>query len=287
MQAFSPTIIKELLAKHGLRPSKGLGQNFLIDKNALDKIIGAANLHSTDTVVEVGPGIGTLTQALSKKAKRVVTIEKDHGMVAILQETLKDIKNVEVIHGDALSYKVHKVSKVYKVVANIPYYITSPLIRALLEAENPPTEIILMVQKEVAQRIVARPPNMSILAVSVQFYADAKIISYVPKGCFWPVPNVDSAIIAIRPRNRAESDAESRGKINPDDFFKVVKAGFMHPRKQLAGNLSETLKVDKKGITEWLLKNNIQPAQRAETLTIEDWKNLTNDGIIQTWISAH
>jgi len=269
MNLLSPTTIKELLSQHNIKPSKHLGQNFLIDQKTLNTIIETANLSSKDTVLEVGPGIGTLTQELAKKAGKVIAIEKDSTMVEILKETLKDFKNVEIIQGNALKFSYSLPTTHYKLVANIPYYLTSPLIRKLLESENQPSEIILMVQKEVAQRMCANPPKMSLLAVSVQFYAKPEIISYVSKNCFWPAPKVDSAIIKITPLK------EVRGGRTPADFFKIVKAGFSQPRKQLLNNLSKSLKKDKKSIEAWLLKNNINPQQRAQTLTIENWIDLT------------
>jgi len=170
------------------------------------------------------------------------------------------------------------LSKQYKLVANIPYYLTSPLIRKFLENPpnyNQPEEIILMVQKEVAQRICASPPNMSILAVSVQFYAKAKIIFYVKKENFWPKPKVDSAIIKITPGGLTSSEAG--GQTSPDLFFKIVKAGFSQPRKQIGNNLSKMLKLDKQQINSWLSKNKIKPTQRAETLSVDDWICLTNN----------
>ncbi len=287
MNLTSPKIIKELLAKYETRPSKGLGQNFLIDENVLQKIITAANLNKNDIVLEVGPGIGTLTQELAQKAKKVIAIEKDKTMVEILKETLKGFDNVEVINGDILKIELLKnylkiknyKIKNYKIVANIPYYITGPLIRFLLENENQPAEIVLMVQKEVAQRICSNPPDMTLLSVSVQFYAEVKIISYVSKNCFWPSPKIDSAIIKITPFVWAHSDFASHRQASAFRmlFFKVVKAGFSHPRKQLIGNLSKILDLDKKEVEIWLLKNNIKPTQRAETLSIDDWVQLTKN----------
>lgn len=255
-----------------MKPNKRLGQHLLIDKKAMAKVVAAAQITKSDVILEIGPGTGLLTKELAQRAKKVIAIEKDLAMVDILGKTLKEYKNVEIISGDALSYKVPKVCKVYKVVANIPYYITSPLIRMFLEAENPPTEMILMIQKEVARRICAKPPNMSILAVSVQFYATPKIISYVPKGCFWPVPNVDSAIIKITPNKM-----DARRPSYNDDFFRVVKAGFLHPRKKLINNLAEGLTMNKEAVLCWLASSKIDPASRAETLTIKNWLDLTND----------
>ncbi len=267
MNLTSPTKIKEILDKYQIKPSKSLGQNFLIDKNILDKIILASNLSKKDIVLEIGPGIGTLTQELAKLAGKVIAIEKDHDMVNILAETLKDFHNIHIIEGDALTLdpKPYTLYPKYKLIANIPYYLTSHLIRTFLECENPPQEIILLIQKEVAQRICAKPPFMNLLAVSVQFYATPEIISYVSKNCFLPAPKVDSAIISIK-------DIGSR--IESSEFFKIVKAGFSHPRKQLANNFCSALKMERKAVDAWLLKNNIKPNQRAETLSIEDWKNL-------------
>lgn len=272
MNLLSPTDIKTLLNKHSARPSKGLGQNFLIDKNVLNKIITASDLKPGDTVLEIGPGIGTLTQELAKNAKQIITIEKDRTMVEILKETLTGYKNIEVIQGDALKIFNSQFSN-YKVVANIPYYLTSNLIRNLLENKNQPSEIVLLLQKEVAQRICSNPPDMSLLAVSVQFYAEPKIISYVSKNCFWPSPKVDSAIIKIVPRGQTSRPAG--GLTSPDLFFRVVRAGFSHPRKQLAGNLTKSLKIKKTDVEKWLAKNKIDPKQRAETLSVQDWINLT------------
>lgn len=266
---FSPSKIKNLLSKQGSRPSKGLGQNFLIDKNVLEKIIKTANINPDNVVLEVGPGIGTLTQELAKRAKKVIAVEKDEAMIKILSETLADHKNIEIINADILKLdpKPYTLNP-YKVVANIPYYITSPLIRNLLENNNPPSEIILLVQKEVAQRICSKPSKMSLLSVSVQFYAEPQIISYVSKNCFWPAPKVDSAIIKITP------NVGCRTSHNSDLFFKIVRAGFSHPRKQLLNNLSSGLKLDRKTTEEWLKKNNISPLARAETLSVSDWRNL-------------
>jgi len=270
---FSPTQIKTLLSKYGVRPSKSLGQNFLIDQNILEKIIEASSIKKTETILEVGPGLGTLTQELAKNASRVIAVEKDSTMCEILKETLANYKNIEVINANILQTPgVCKEN--YKVVANIPYYLTSPLIRLFLEAETPPEYMVLMVQKEVAQRITAKPPEMSLLAVSVQFYADAKIEFYVSKNCFWPTPKVDSAVIKITPKK--DRLPMSIQPIQPELFFKIVKAGFSAPRKQLTGNLSKSLKLNKQEVLAWLLKNKIDPKQRAETLSIKDWINLSN-----------
>lgn len=264
--------VKNLLKKYNIYPSRRLGQNFLVNEGVLKKIIKAANLSKEDVVLEVGPGIGNLTLELAKRVKKVIAVEKDRRMCQILKELLEDwnIGNVEIVNKDILKLepKTYNLKpKTYKVVANIPYYLTSPLIRKFLEAKYPPKEMILMVQKEVAQRICAKPPDMSILAVSVQFYAEPKIISFVSKKSFWPSPKVDSATLRI-------TQIHTNRKTDTHRFFKVVRAGFSQPRKQLANNLSNGLKMDKEKVKNWILKNNIQPSQRAETLNTEDWIKL-------------
>lgn len=267
---FSLSFIKNLLKKYGIKPSRGLGQNFLIDKGVVKKVIEAAELSSEDIVLEIGPGLGNLTQELTKRVGSVIAVEKDEKMVEILRENLKDFKNLEIIQGDILKSEVPSLkSQRYKIVANLPFYLTAPVIRKFLEIENPPKEMVLMVQKEVGQKICAKPPKMSILAVSVQFYAMPKIIAYISKKSFWPQPKVDSTIIKI-------SNLKTQNlKLNKDLFFKIVKAGFSHPRKQLINNLSGGLKLDKEKIKNWLWENNIQSNQRAETLNVEEWIKLT------------
>jgi len=267
--------IKDFLLKYETKASKGLGQNFLVDKNVLEKIILSAEIKPTDLVLEVGPGLGVLTLELASRAGEVVAIEKDKTMCNILTDVLKvsNVKNVEIINTDILKHSFQK--KNYKVVANIPYYLTSPLIRKFLESQSQPKEIILMIQKEVAQRICSVPPNMSLLAVAVQFYANAKILFNVSKNSFWPAPKIDSAVIKIVPDPYGFSS-----QVKAKDFFAVAKAGFSHPRKQLVNNLTSLktangVKLDKDKIINWLLKNNIKPSQRAETLSVSEWIILT------------
>jgi 16S rRNA (adenine1518-N6/adenine1519-N6)-dimethyltransferase len=301
MELTSAKVIKNLLEKYGTRPFKGWGQNFLIDKSVLKKIIDSASLKKSDIVLEIGPGIGTLTQELAKKTKKVIAIEKDKKMCEILKDLLEclprtepkvlvrgwNVRNVKIIKGDILKLDPKPYTlKPYKVVANLPYYIVSPVIRKFLENTGvQPLQMILMVQKEVAQRICDKPPNMSILAVSVQFYAEPKILFYVSKNSFWPRPKVDGAVIKITPFDWskkfawAHSHFASRRRASAFRmlFFRIVKAGFSQPRKQLVNNLSKMLKLDKEKVKDWLLKNGIQPGQRAETLSVEDWVRLTKD----------
>jgi 16S rRNA (adenine1518-N6/adenine1519-N6)-dimethyltransferase len=255
------------LSTHKPQPKKVLGQNFLTDLNIIRKFVEIANLSKKDTVLEIGPGHGALTKELVLKAKRVIAIEKDELLAKELKEL--NIANLEIIDGDAL--KTEELKGPYKVVANIPYYLTSVLIRKLLTGKNKPKEIVLMIQKEVAERICSKPPKMNILAVSVNYYATPKIITRVSRNCFWPKPKVDSAIIKIIPnKNKKE---------NEDLFFKIVKSGFSSPRKQLLNNLSSGLHLEKGIISKWLLDNKISPLSRAETLSIDDWEKLTHSSI--------
>ncbi len=271
MNLTSVKTLKNIFKQYQLRPLKRLGQNFLIDKGAIKKVIKATGLSSEDIVLEIGPGLGVLTQELAKKAKRVIAVEKDPRMVEILKERLKDFKNIEVINSDILKWepKYKILNTKYKIVGNLPFYLTAPVIRQFLEGvEIKPQYMVLVVQKEVGQRICARPPKMSVLSVSVQIYAQPEIISYLPRKSFWPQPKVDSTIIKITPK-------KLRVGIDKEKFFKIVKAGFSQPRKQLINNLSKGLKAKKEKVENWLLKNNIQPIQRAETLSINDWLKLT------------
>jgi 16S rRNA (adenine1518-N6/adenine1519-N6)-dimethyltransferase len=258
-----------------IKPIKYLGQNFLIDKNVVKKIIRAANLKPQDIVLEIGPGTGVLTQAIAKRVKKVIAVEKDPRMCKLLKENLKDFNNIEIISADILKLVIDRdyynspglLQKNYKVIANLPFYITAPVIRKFLEAKNPAQEMFLIIQKEVAQRIYAKPGQMSILAVSVQFYADVKILFYVSKKSFTPQPKVDSAIIQIKPNKKYKADKNK--------FFKIVKAGFSQPRKQLINNLSKKLKLDKEKLSPLLVKINIKPSQRAQSLSIQDWIELS------------
>ena len=271
MNLVSQVIIKDLFRKYGIKPFKGFGQNFLINEKILNKIIESSHLKSEDTVLEIGPGIGTLTQELAKKAKKVIAVEKDKKMIEILKETLVDFKNIELISADILKTGLANYNlktKNYKLISNLPYNIASAVIRKFLESENPPKEMVLTVQKEVAQRICARPPDMNLLAVSVQFYSDPKIIFYVPKSAFWPNPKVNGAVIRI------ETEGGKR-EVDKNLFFKIVKAGFSQPRKQILNNLTKMLKSDKEKVKSWLKECKIDCNQRAETLSIKDWLKLS------------
>jgi 16S rRNA (adenine1518-N6/adenine1519-N6)-dimethyltransferase len=271
----SPSVIKKLFKEHDARPFKGLGQNFLINKGILEKIMETVNIKPNETILEIGPGVGTLTKELAKKAGKVVAIEKDDKMVEILKKTLITFKNVEVIKEDALKIDLENQKlriKKYKIIANLPYNIASRVIRRFLESKNQPKEMILMVQKEVAQRICAKAPDMNLLAASIQFYSKPKILFYVSKNNFWPQSKVDGALVRLRPKDTGQ-------KIDKERFFRVLKAGFSQPRKKISNNLSKVLKLDKEKVKEWLLKNSISPDQRAENLEIKDWLSLTKKSV--------
>jgi len=258
----------DLLKKYHIKAKRSLGQNFLVDEKVVAQIIQAADLKPNDVVLEIGPGLGVLTKEIAERAKKVIAIEKDNKLCAILKQELKDYKNIEVINADILKYII--LNTRYKILANLPFNIASPVIRKFLDPPvgGPPADgMILMVQKEVAQRIAAKPPNMSILSVAVQLYAKPEILFSIPKESFLPQPKVDAAMLKI--------DSIKSPTINTGLFFKIVKAGFSNPRKQLINNLSNGLKEPRPEISEWLKNNNINPTQRAETLTIQDWIRLT------------
>lgn len=261
----------EALKNGAILPNKTMGQNFLNDKNQIRKIIDSAAVEKDDIVLEIGPGLGAITVGLASKARKVIAVEKDEAVAKSLKASLADleIKNVQIINEDILKlFKDNKLAvrglKKYKVVANIPYYLTSFLIRNLLEIKNGPKDIFLMIQKEVAQRICSQPPHTNLLAISVNYYAAPKILFYVPRNSFWPKPKVDSAVIRIKPKGLEKND----------ELFKIVKAGFSHPRKQLLNNLSKELKINRGEAELWLKSGNINPEQRAETLSVEDWLRL-------------
>jgi len=256
--------LRELLRKYGLKPRKHLGQNFLINKDILSEIINTADLTKNDIVLEIGPGLGILTKELAKKAKKVIAIEKDEKLVKILKKELAHFKNIKIIEGDILKLPVtsYQLPVTYKLVANLPYYITSPVIRKFLEEKKQPKLMVLMVQKEVAERICAKPPDTRLLSVAVQFYSQPKIVKIVKKESFWPRPKVDSAIIKLTTNNRQLTT------INTNLFFKIVKSGFSQPRKQLKNNLKKIFGKD----TEKILKQSkIETTRRAETLSIDEW----------------
>lgn len=278
---YSPKVIKELLQNHGFRFSKSLGQNFLIDGNIIDKICDGAKITEKDNILEIGPGIGTLTQELCNRANKVVAIEIDNRLIPILEDTLSPYENVDIINDDILNIDLINLVKnrfdnsEVKVVANLPYYITTPIIMKLLEDRVKLDSIVVMVQKEVAQRMNASPggKDYGALSVAVQYYCEPEIIVNVPKTVFMPMPNVDSAVIALK--------VHKSPRINVDDevlFFKIVKTAFGKRRKTLSNSLSTGgLGIEKKDIVRILEKLNIDPKRRAETLDIEEFAKITKE----------
>ncbi len=272
-----------LLRRSGLRARKGLGQHFLIDEEVLNLIISAAELTSTDVIMEVGPGLGVLTKELAKQAGWVVAIELDSKLAVILKETLASFDNVAIINEDILDIdpasllpeqKIKFPSGItspfeYKVIANLPYYITSLVLRHFLEASVKPQIMVVMVQKEVAEAIVAKPGQTSLLSISVQFYGEPRIMGYVPAQSFYPAPEVDSAILRI--------DLYPKPAVAVTDersFFELVRAGFTASRKQIANSLAQGLGLPKTDILALLETANIVPQRRAETLTLDEWARL-------------
>jgi 16S rRNA (adenine1518-N6/adenine1519-N6)-dimethyltransferase len=263
---------KRLLASHDLHARKGLGQNFLIDGNILKKIAAAAELTPADTVIEVGPGLGVLTEILVEQAGKVIAVELDTNLANILKANFAGSAKFTIVNEDILKVKPQDILTgitEYKVVANLPYYITSAVIRYFLEAPVKPSVLVLMVQKEVAKQITALPGEMSLLSVSVQLYGKPTQVSKVAAGCFYPAPNVDSAILRI--------DVYPQAKIASEEvtgFFDIARAGFSANRKQLPNSLSNGLKRPKEEIIPLLEKAKIDPKRRAETLTIDEWITL-------------
>lgn len=254
-----------------LKAKKTLGQNFLVNRGILDKIMAVAEIIKSDTVLEIGPGTGILTEKLAEKVRstgsgqagRVVAVEKDRQLIMPLRERFKN-SNTEIAEGDILKFNPIRHSLTandYKVVGNIPYYITSHLLKTIFEEWPTPKSIVLMVQKEVAQRIMAKPPHMNLLALSVQFYSEPKIISYVSRGSFRPMPKVDSAIVSLKPK------AERLKPEQREKFFKIIKTAFAGKRKQLKNTIG----------LEILNKAGIKPKSRPEELSLEDWLKIASN----------
>ena len=272
MNEIPPLNAAALLKRYDLRAHKGLGQNFLQDPLALEKIISAAEIQPMDSVLEIGPGLGSLTRYLAISAKEVVAVELDKNLLPPLKAILSPYQNIRLIHGDILklSPKDLNLENDYIVVANIPYYITSAVIRHLLESELKPRRIVLTVQKEVAQRICAEPGDMSLLALSVQIYGKPRVAANISANAFFPAPKVDSAVLIVEiyssPRIREEL---------LNTFFKLIKAGFSQKRKTLRNSLSSGLHISPTDAADLLTRVNIDPQRRAETLSIEEWEKLS------------
>ncbi|NMC15949.1 MAG: ribosomal RNA small subunit methyltransferase A [Chloroflexi bacterium] len=261
-----------LLREYGLQPKKSLGQSFLVDPNGLDKVMLAAGVGPKDTVLEIGAGLGSLTVLLAQAARQVVALEIDRNLLPPLTKVTSAYKNVRIVEGDVLKLPLEELvpGEGYLVVANIPYYISSAIIRRLLEAETRPERMVLTVQQEVAERICSKDGKLSLLALSVQVFGAPRIEARIPAGCFYPVPDVDSAVlsIALYPQPLIALDAL-------DDFFRLAHAGFSQKRKTLRNALSAGLGLPASETEKLLVAAEIDPQRRAETLSITEWGQLT------------
>ena len=270
----SPQVTQHILNRFKLRADKKLGQNFLIDENVVHQIVAAAELSEADTVLEVGPGIGTLTQGLAESKARVVAVELDTRLLPVLATTLNGYDNVRVVHGDIL--KVNIMEEVgapsFKVCANLPYYITTPIIFALLEKRLPMERLVAMVQKEVAERMAAQPggKEYGALSVAIQYYTEPKIAFIVPPTSFIPAPAVDSAVIVCKRREKPPVEVCDEGL-----FFRVVKGAFSLRRKMLSNSL-KNMGIKSEQVAKWLELAGVDGKRRAETLSLEDFAKLTN-----------
>lgn len=275
---------KDICRLYNIYPKKTKGQNFLINEDIYQKIIELSELKEKDNVLEVGPGLGFLSISLSKKAKKVVAVEIDEKLVNYLNSAVlsKDINNLEIVHKDILKFNVFDYfskKDSYKVVANLPYNITSIFLRTFLSQKFPPQSLFLMLQKEVAERVVAQAPNMSLLSFSVQYYAKAEIKKIIKAENFWPAPEVDSALIKIDyKKQRLENNLVSDNQLSIDKkVFQLVKIGFSSKRKMLKNNLANALNLKEKEIKDCFKKINIKENCRAQNLSVNDWKNLSQN----------
>ncbi len=268
-----------LLARFGLKARKRLGQHFLVEEDVLDSIVSAAELSPQDVVIEVGPGLGMLTSKLAERAAKVVAVELDLGLVGVLRKRLRLFRNVRIVQGDILGLAPGRLleddlealasGQGYKVVANLPYYITSPVLRHFLEASWKPSLMVVMVQKEVGEAIAASCGKMTLLSVRTQFYSGPTIIAHVPRRSFYPAPKVDSIVLRL--------DVYSKlpiGISDTDGFFDIVASGFSSSRKQLRNSLAQGLGIASDQVALLLEKAGIEAKRRAESLSLEEWRTV-------------
>lgn len=266
---------KELCSVYSIKPARSRGQNFLIDENYYDSVIKSAKLTKNDTVLEIGPGLGFLTKKLAEKAGKVIAIELDDKLAGYLQSAkdTQKLKNIEIINMDVLDFNPNILGSNYKIVANLPYNITSIFLRKFLSVENKPVSLTLMLQKEVAERIIASPPKLSILAISIQFYANSRIVKYVPKQAFLPEPEVESAIIQIDiyESNKIPAWKKKLGQGKDRNFFRIVKFGFSQKRKMLKNNLASGFRISQAEAVKRLESIGLDSKIRAQELSLDDW----------------
>ena len=275
----TPIRTRAIMERYGFNFKKGFGQNFLIDTNVLDNIADAAGITSEDTVLEIGPGFGSLTQTVAERAKKVISLEIDTKLIPILNETLADYNNIEIINKDVLKCDIDELSrekndgKPFKVVANLPYYITTPIIMDMLEKHSAVTSMTVMVQKEVAERMSAKPSTKDYGAITVlcQYYTEPSIVANVPASLFVPPPKVDSAVLKLKVLDKPSVEVKDEGV-----FFRVVKAAFSQRRKTLLNCLSANFPIPKDEISTLLESIGIAPSRRGETLSLEEFANIAD-----------
>ncbi len=272
MNDFGDIDASRVLQSHGVRPRHRLGQNFLQDSGALEQITAAAEISPDDSVLEIGCGFGGLTRYLARQAANVVAIEVDSRLAEIAKDYLRLCRNVQLVCGDVLKLDLSRTGLPpgYITAANIPYYVTSPIMRHLLELNPQPRRIVLTVQEEVAERICAGPPQMGLLSLSVQVYGTTEIVGRIPARSFFPVPKVDSAVIRV--------EAYKSPRIGPSlipVLFRIAKAGFLHRRKTLRNSISSGLGISLTEASSLLLTADIDPQRRAQTLSLDEWEALT------------
>lgn len=271
-----PTSRKEwarIIDTIGIRPSKGMGQNFLFERGIVQRMVKTAGITKDDLVIEVGPGLGILTDELLRKAGEVRAIELDRILAAHIRHTFKDVPNFTLFEGDALSIDLNDIvpaDRPYVLAANLPYAVGSAVLRRFLELPHPPTKLTTMVQREVAERIIASPPDMSVLGVAAQFYSTPRIAFIVSPTVFMPPPKVESAVIVFHLRKQPLLPHADHKR-----FFTVVNAGFRHKRKMVANSMADEIRLPKAEVTEWIEAAGIAPTRRAETLSVEEWVTLT------------
>ena len=267
-------VTQHILKTFNIRANKSLGQNFLVSPEVVDQIVAVAEIKPNEEVLEIGPGIGTLTQALALAGAKVTAVELDQRLLPVLEKTLEGAGQVQVVHADILKTNIKELMQAesFKVVANLPYYITTPIVLKLLEESLPIECIVTMVQKEVAERMVASPggKQYGTLSIAVQYYAETSLAFVVPANCFMPAPNVQSAVIVCKKRSKPAVDVVSE-KL----FFRVIKAAFSQRRKMLS-NCLKNMGVDGTFVEQWLQKTAIDGKRRAETLSLSEYALLTN-----------
>jgi len=275
-------LYQQLLRQFGFKPKKRLGQHFLVDEAVLERILSAVELSPDDIVVEIGPGLGILTEGLAKRRAKVIAVELDSKLVALLKKRLAAFLDVQIIHADILkvtprqllqdNLTASELTRGYKVIANLPYYITSPVLSHFLEAQPRPSEMVVMVQKEVGEAIAAAPGKMRLLSVKAQFYSQPTIISYVPAASFYPPPKVDSVILRLDVYS--QPPLIKSGVSDVASFFDIVMHGFSAPRKQLRNSLAHSLEMPPSQVASLLEEASIEAKRRAETLSLEEWRKL-------------